>query len=64
MKRAFFRRVVGTEDTTNRYCRPGEGARWHYLECGHSVVTKQSQGFPKRKFCRDCHYESSNKKNA
>lgn len=49
-----LKRVVNTQDTSNRYNRAGEGSRWHYLECGHSVVTKQSAGFAKRKRCREC----------
>lgn len=49
-----FRRVVRTEDVTTKYCRQSEGCRWHYLECGHAVITKQSAGFPRKKRCRDC----------
>lgn len=49
-----LRKVLKTVDTTNKYCRPGEGCRWHHLECGHQVITKQSAGFPARKRCRDC----------
>jgi hypothetical protein len=51
-----FRKVIRHYDTTNRYCRPGEGSRWHVLECGHEVVTKQSAGFPNKKRCRECWY--------
>ena len=51
-----FRKVINTRETTNRYNRPGEGSRWHILECGHEVVTKQSAGTPAKKRCRECWY--------
>lgn len=49
-----LKRVIRTEDVSTRYNRIGEGSRWHYLECGHSVVCKQSCGFSIKKRCRDC----------
>lgn len=49
-----LRRVERTEDCTTRYNRPGEGSRIHYLSCGHTVVTKQSGGYPRRKRCDEC----------
>lgn len=49
-----LRKVTRTEDVTNKYCRPGEGSRRHFLECGHTVICKQSYGFQTRKRCRDC----------
>ncbi len=62
MKKLFFvkippdplRVVLSTRDVHSfNTGRPG-GWRWHYLKCGHEVVTKQSRGFPKRMRCRDC----------
>lgn len=49
-----LRQVRRTSDTYSKYCRAGEGSRWHYLECGHAIVTKMSAGYPARKRCRDC----------
>ena len=54
-----LRRVVRREDWTNKYCRPGEGRRSHFLECGHEVCTKQSAGHPERKRCRECHQSNA-----
>lgn len=52
-------RVINHRDLTCKYNRPGEGSREHFLECGHSVITKQSQGFAKRKRCRECGQKKS-----
>ena len=52
--RVCMRRVIRREWTTNKYCRPGEGRIEHHLECGHTVLTKQSDGTPLKKHCRDC----------
>jgi hypothetical protein len=49
-----LRPVVTTKDYSAPQCRPGEGSRIHYLDCGHRVTTKQSHGYPARKRCRDC----------
>jgi hypothetical protein len=46
--------VVNTRNVTNKYCRPGEGCRWHHLECGHEIVRKQSYGYHKRMRCPEC----------
>lgn len=50
----FMRRVVRTQFIKMPYTRPGEGCTKHVLECGHTLTTKQSDGFPKRKHCREC----------
>lgn len=49
-----LRRVERTEDHETIYNRPGEGSRTHYLSCGHTVITRQSAGFPRRKRCDEC----------
>jgi hypothetical protein len=59
-----LRKVIKTNETTNRYNRPGEGSRWHILECGHEIVTKQSAGFPSKKRCRECYYAAMQAKAA
>lgn len=56
-----LRLVVGVRDVETKYNRPGEGSRWHFLECGHETVTKQSEGFPRRKRCRECGLNNRNK---
>jgi hypothetical protein len=54
VERFPFRKVISTEELTNKYCRPGEGCRRFNLECGHWTIAKQSNGNPRRKRCRDC----------
>lgn len=49
-----LKKVIRTEVFTTKYCRPNEGSRKHFLECGHFNWTKQSYGLPKRMRCRDC----------
>jgi hypothetical protein len=49
-----LRLVVKRRDVTTKYCRPGEGSRWHILECGHEIITKQSAGIPLKKRCPEC----------
>jgi hypothetical protein len=57
-----LKKVVRRQNWTNKYCRPGEGRRTHYLECGHEIMTKQSDGYPRRKRCEECHRQASNEK--
>jgi hypothetical protein len=51
-----LKKVISVETLTNKYCRPGEGCYKFTLICGHTAVSKQSNGTPKHKRCRDCHY--------
>ena len=53
-----MKRVVRIEHSSNKYNRTGEGKTEHFLECGHSVLTKRSAGYPKRKRCRECQLAS------
>lgn len=41
-----WRRAVRQEYSQNKYNQVGEGKTEHFLECGHSVLTKQSYGHP------------------
>lgn len=50
----ILRKVIRRNFLTNKYCRPNEGCTEHVLECGHSVICKQSCGDPARKQCLEC----------
>jgi hypothetical protein len=50
----IWKKVVNRIYSSNKYNRIGEGKTEHILECGHSVLTKQSYGAPARMHCNEC----------
>ena len=49
-----LKKVVKLSYWSNKYNRPGEGRTEHHLDCGHSILTKNSYGNPRRMRCKTC----------